>query len=265
MSKPSALPSPDEPRQQPGARPRPRPGPRARSRRRPRAASAAGATPPDDSITAGSGSPRSARGLAEPAEVAVEQGREVGVDDRRRAALVLAELRQHLDEAETWTPSSALAQALGDRALVRRARGRRTAGRSRSTRPRGPPPRWRSGRARPRLERPRPRRRGRPARRASMRSAGATSGLGQRRAEAVEARAGSGGAISSRSAKPARGDQRRARAAPLEQGVGADGHPVGEASRRRPASAPARSSAASIAVDHAASDWSSGVVGALAV
>ena len=52
-------------------------------------------------------------------------------------------------------------------------------------------------------------------------------GLGQGRAEVVQA----GPVLSAdleQVGEPARGDQRRPRAAPLEQGVGAHGHPVGE-------------------------------------
>ena len=98
-------------------------------------------------------------------------------------------------------PVEALAQALGDRALVARARGRRTAGRSRPTRRRAPPPRRRSGRARRRssasITPPGPTRS--PASIAVLRRH-QRGRLG--RAEVVEARAGSGGAISSRSAKP---------------------------------------------------------------
>ena len=56
-----------------------------------RAASAAGATPPPDSITSGTGSPASTARVGEPLEVGAQQGGEACVDDGRRAALVLAE------------------------------------------------------------------------------------------------------------------------------------------------------------------------------
>ena len=100
-------------------RPRRRRGPRARSRRRPAPPRPAGATPPEDLITSGSGSPRSRAASARRAEVAAEQGGEVGVDHRRRAALVLAKLRQHLVRGRDVDAGQLGAQALGDRALVR--------------------------------------------------------------------------------------------------------------------------------------------------
>ena len=56
-----------------------------------RAAVAASATPPPDSITSGLGSPASRGALAQPLEVAAQQRRQGGVDDRGGAALVLAE------------------------------------------------------------------------------------------------------------------------------------------------------------------------------
>ena len=60
------------------------------------------------------------------------------------------------------------------------------------------------------------------------------------------------------------GDEHRARALALQQRVGGDRRPVGERARPRRPTAPARSSAASTAAS-TPSDWSSGVVGALAV
>ncbi len=95
MSRPSALPSPR------GRASRPAPmappaGPERTLQAPARAASSAVATPPEDCITSGSRQPGAGRGLAEAAEVAAEQGREIGVDRRGRAALVLAEAGQHL-------------------------------------------------------------------------------------------------------------------------------------------------------------------------
>ena len=60
------------------------------------------------------------------------------------------------------------------------------------------------------------------------------------------------------------GDEHRARALALEQRVGGDGRAVGERLDLLRREAPARSSAASTAAS-TPSDWSSGVVGALAV
>ena len=82
MSKPSALPSPRERGRAGRRRPRRRPGPERTLQAPARAASSAGATPPEDCITSGAGSPRSVGRLAEPAEVAAEQRGEVGVDRR---------------------------------------------------------------------------------------------------------------------------------------------------------------------------------------
>ena len=61
-----------------------------------------------------------ARGLGQALEVAVEQRREIGVDDRGRAALVLAELGQHLVRGRDVHVGHRLAQPLGDRPLVGR-------------------------------------------------------------------------------------------------------------------------------------------------
>ena len=132
-------------------------------------------------------------GLAEPAEVAAEQGGEVGVDHGGRAALVLAEPRQHLVRG-------------GDVDAGQRARaGARRAARS-----------WRGvevgeeqadrdrlgaavARAARRAARARPRRAARPRPSGPIRSAASkrSSGVDQRRrlrrAEAVEARGGPGG------------------------------------------------------------------------
>ena len=57
-------------------------------------------------------------GRGEPPQVAAEQGRQVGVDDGGRAALVLAKLRQHLVRDRDVEARELGAQALGDRALV---------------------------------------------------------------------------------------------------------------------------------------------------
>ena len=118
MSKPSALPSPREPRQQPGAD-----GAAGRAREH---APGAGARRLGRRGDAARGhhhrrlrQPALARRLAEPAEVAAEQGGEVGVDDRGRAALVLAKLGQHLVRGRDVDVGQLGAQALGDRALVR--------------------------------------------------------------------------------------------------------------------------------------------------
>ena len=124
-------------------------------------------------------------GLGEPAEVAAEEGREVGVDHGRRAALVLAELGEHLVRGRDVEVSE-LGSGGARRARPRaRARGRRRAGRSPPTRrPRRGPPR-RAPRSRPRRAR-RSRHRARSAR--GRRSAGPRT----RAARASARRAGRG-------------------------------------------------------------------------
>ena len=264
MSKPSALPSPDSRASSAGARPRPRRARRARSRRPARAASAAGATPPEEQHHRGLGQPALGRGLAEPAEVAAEQGGEVGVDDRRRAALVLAELRQHLVRGGDVDVGQLGAQALGDRALVRglevgeeqadrdrlgaRARARLAAIRSSSASVErldhavGPDP----------LGRPRSRSSAPPAARASARRGGRGWGRFWRRdLEQV--------------GEPARRDQRRPRAALARAARWCRRSSRGRRSRPSPGCG---AGALERRLDRRRArprDWSSGVVGALAV
>ena len=225
MSKPSALPSPRGAGEQAGADGAAgRPGehaPGARPGRLLGAGDAAGGLHHERLREAG----RLGR-LAEPLQVAAEQRGEVGVDRRRRAALVLAEAGQDLVRGGDVDAGQLAAQALGDAPLVARGRGRRRAGRARPTRRRcsrtssrqalglavgerlddalGPDPLGR-------LE-------------AQLR-------LDQRRrlrgAEPVEV----GPVLAAdleQVGEAAGGDQRRAGAAFLEQRVGADGHPVGE-------------------------------------
>ena len=98
---------------------RPPAPPRRRRRRRPRTASRPGAAAPRPPAA----SPRRP-------EVAAEQGREVGVDRGRRAALVLAEAGQHLVRGGD-VDAGQLARAGARRCAARgRGRGRRRAGRS---------------------------------------------------------------------------------------------------------------------------------------
>ena len=59
------------------------------------AASSKVARPPDERMTSGVGRPAPRAGFGEPAQVAREHRAEVGIDRRRRRALVLAELRRH--------------------------------------------------------------------------------------------------------------------------------------------------------------------------
>ncbi len=95
MSRPSALPSPLAVATRP-APTAPPAGPLSTLHAPPLAASAASATPPEERMISGSGTPaRSQRSVSLP-EVAGEQRREVGVEHRRGAPLVLPELRQHL-------------------------------------------------------------------------------------------------------------------------------------------------------------------------
>ena len=119
MSKPSALPSPQRRARSP-APTAPPAGPERTLQAPARAASSAGATPPEESITCGAGSPAASVASVEPAEVAAEQGREVGVDRGGRGALVLAEARQHLVRGGDVEVGEALAQVLGEAALVGR-------------------------------------------------------------------------------------------------------------------------------------------------
>jgi hypothetical protein len=59
-----------------------------------------------------------AGGRGERFQVAAEERREVGVDDRGRAALVLAKLRQHLRGGGDMHARELVAEARGDRPLV---------------------------------------------------------------------------------------------------------------------------------------------------
>ena len=130
-------------------------------------------------------------------------------------------------EAETCTSGSSRAQPLGDRAARGSGRGRRTAGRRRPTRRRCRGSRRRAGRASPSGSGVDHALAGRSAR--GRRSAGRarTSGDRLRRAEAVEVGAVLAGDLEQVGEALGR-DQRRARAALLEQRVRAHGHPVGE-------------------------------------
>ena len=219
-------------------------------------------TPPEElHDRAVRGRRRSAQRSREPAQIAGQQRRQVGVEDGRRAALVLTEAaaapprrprRAAPGTARGW-PRRAAARGPG--------RGTRTAGRSR-------PPRARGVRSRPSI-------------RSTSRSvevlddavgadplAGADpqldrgEGSGAVVAEAVERRPVLAGDLE-QVGEAGGGDQGGARPAALEQGVGAHGHPVGEVADRR-AGAPACPSTASIAAITPA-DWSPGVVGDFAV
>ncbi len=118
MSKPSALPSPQRRAIRP-APTAPAAGPERTLQAPAFAASAALATPPEDRITSGRGSPARLSRLAESVQVAPEQRREVGVDHRGRAALVLAEARQHLVRGRNVDAGQLAAQPGGDALLVR--------------------------------------------------------------------------------------------------------------------------------------------------
>ena len=264
MSRPSALPSPQTPGEQAGADGAARRARRGRSRRRPAPPPRRGATPPEDCITSGAGRPaRSAAASPSRPEVAAEQGGEVGVDRRRRAALVLAEAGQDLVRGGD-VDAGQLARAGARRCAARGpGRGRRRAGRSATDS--APLSRTQLGQAL--AARPRPSGSTTPS--GPIRSAASkrSSALDQRRrlrrAEPVEL----GPVLAAdleQVGEAAGGDQRRAGAAFLEQGVGADRHPVGEGldlvrARRRPARAPPRPRRSP------PRDWSSGVVGSFAV
>ena len=115
-------------------RPRRRPGPRGRSRRRPRPPPRRSRRRRRTASPAARGRPLSLGRLAEAAQVAAEQRREVGVDRGRRAALVLAEAGQDLVRGGDVDAGKLAAQVLGEAPLVASGRGRRRAGRSRPTR-----------------------------------------------------------------------------------------------------------------------------------
>ena len=173
---------------------------------------------------------RSAASL-EPAQVAAEQRREVGVDRRRRAALVLAEAGQDLVRGGDVDAGQLAPQVLGERPLVGRVEvGEEQADRDRLgaalADQRGEARRLASGRA----ARSTPSGPIRSA--ASKRSSRSTSGAGFGRAEPVEVGAVLAGDLEQVGEAAGR-DQRRAGAAFLEQRVGADGHPVGEGLDRR--------------------------------
>ena len=194
MSKPSALPSPRERGPAARRRPRRRPGRRARSRRRPAPPRSAGATPPEDCITSGLGQPGLGRRLAEPAEVAAEQRGEVGVDHRRRAALVLAEARQHLVRGGDVDARAARSRR---RAAIALLVGGVEVGEEQADRDRLGAASSRSARREPlelvRRRAARPRRRARSARRPRSAAPALDQRRRLRRAEAVEAGAGPGG------------------------------------------------------------------------
>ena len=226
MSKPSALPSPLRRASRP-APTAPPAGPERTLQAPARAASAAGATPPEDCITSGSRQPRArARRLAEPPQVAAEQRAEVGVDRGRRAALVLAEARQHLVRGGDVEVGQALAQVRGDAALVGGVEvGEEQADRDRLGAAASPAARAsRSGS---------PSASGSTTPSGPIRSVGLEAQLAARPAAPASARrAGRAGPVLAADLEQvgeALGrDQRRARPAFLQQRVGADGHPVGE-------------------------------------
>jgi len=168
---------------------------------------------------------RPARRLAEAAEVAAEQGGEIGVDRGRRAALVLAEARQHLVRGGDVDVGERAAQVRGDRPLVRRVEvGEEQADRDRLgaalADQLGQPLGLALGE---RLDLP--------LRADSLRRLEAQLGRDERRrlrpAESVQL-----GPVLAADLKQVgearRRDQRRARAAFLKQRVGADRHTVGE-------------------------------------
>ena len=239
MSMPSALPSPDSVRQQAGAdraagRPgEDAPGPGARPPR------SAGATPPEDFITSGSGQPALGGRRAEPLEVVARAGGR----GRRRSR---------------WSSSARTREtAAGPRARPRRgdpgssARSRAAIARSCAG--------SRYENSRQIATDSAPLARTAVTRRSTSSSlelfdhAGGPRSARGRRSAAPRAASGAGlaahrryrcgrfwRAIVQQVGEPLGGDQRRAGAALLEQRVGADGHPVGKArlrlrARRRPA------------------------------
>ena len=186
MSSPTALPSPESAGQQAGADRAAGRARRGRSRRPARAASRGGGDAAGGLHHQRLGQPALGGRRGEPLEVAAEQRGEVGVDDRGRAALVLAELRQHLVRGGDVDVRGA-PRAAGRRSRARGpGRGRRTAGRPPPTRRRAPrsAPTSRSSSLVARAARRPPR--GRSRSRAPKRSSRATSGRGLRRAQPVQ-------------------------------------------------------------------------------
>ena len=254
MSKPSALPSP----QARASRPAPTAPPAGPERTLQAPARAASARRRDAAGGLHHQRLRAARPPPPPrssrAEVAAEQGREVGVDHGRRAALVLAEAGQHLVRGGDVDVGQPLPQVLGEAPLVGRVEvgeeqaDRHRLGAARRGR-RGEPLRLAVGE---RLETP-----SGPIRSAaSKRSSRLDQRRRLRRAEPVELRAGPGGR--SRAGRRSRGW----RSAPCGRRVPRAARWCRRSSRgRRPRPSPGRRrpapSTASIARDHPA-DWSSG-------
>ena len=229
MSKPIAFPSPLIRARRP-APTAPPAGPERTLQAPARAASAAGTTPPEDCMTTGAGSPAAARRLFKPSQIAAEQRREVGVDRRRRAALVLAEAGQDLVRGGDVDPGKLPPQVLGERSLV----GWVTVGEEQADRDRlgaALAQRRRQARGLPGAEwldhpvGPDPLRR-----LEAQLALDKRGGLG--RAEPVEVGAVLAGDLEDVGEAAGR-DQGRAGAAFLEQRVGPDGHPVGEVLDRR--------------------------------
>ena len=196
----------------PGARPGPP--------RRPRP------SPPEERITSGSGSRPRPQASREAGQVAAEQWREVGVDDGGREALELAEGREDLVRGGDVQVGQRLAQGGGDPPLVARvAEGEQQADRDRIDlrvpellRPAAPT----SSSVSSSTTSATPIRSAASKRRSSgdQRRRPAATGVVQARPRLA--------ADVEQVGEPLRGDQRGARAFFLEQGVGPDGHPVGE-------------------------------------
>ena len=186
------------------------------------AASSSVATPPDERMTSGTGSPASRQDVARAPQVAGEHGPEVGVDRRRRGALVLPELGRDLVGCDDVRLRVSPPQLLGDGALVRRVAEGEEEARRRSRRHRR--------RAASRERAARARRRGR-----SALHADAALERDERswmlRAGPVQVRSRLAAEVEDVLEAPVR-DERRPRAAALEQRVRGDRRAVREAVHR---------------------------------
>ena len=92
-------------------------------------------SPPLERMISGSGRPASAACVGEPLEVAAQQRRQVGVDHRRRGALVLAEHAHELVRSRHVDARQRVLRRRGRRGARARDARRSGAGRRRRTRP----------------------------------------------------------------------------------------------------------------------------------
>ncbi len=192
------------------------------------AARAESVSPPEDCMMSGSGSPRARASLGQAAQVGAQQRREGRVENGGGGSLVLAEGARPA-RRRGRSGRRAAARRAARRAGARGRDGRRSAAATRR------PPAARRGRAARTSARARAgssavqrAARGRFARAPRSAARAGTSGGGPDAAQLIQV----GPCLAAELdhvGEAVRGDQRRARRAVLEQGVGGDGHAVGEA------------------------------------